>query len=99
MSRFVVSIGSIPGMFSPLAGVPIEDLAQLGRELVRLSRPSELATHEAAVMAREDDGLRSQSLSHGERAAVGHLARGLLAGRQHDSRGRRSQRVEIGLIA
>jgi hypothetical protein len=39
-----------------------EDVAQDGGKRVRLARPAELASEEAAVVAREDDGFRSQAL-------------------------------------
>jgi hypothetical protein len=58
-----------------------------------------LATKEAAVAAREDQGLRAEQLRDGERAAVGHLVRRLRA-RGHDDAGRsRPQCVDVRLEA
>jgi len=52
----------------------LEDFAQLRREGVWLAGLAVLAAEEAAVAAREHDGLDTESLCHGQGAALRHLA-------------------------
>src|SRR3954447_7994165 len=80
------------------SAVLCEDLAQSGRERVRLARLAELAAKEPAVVAREADKLRSESVRDGLRGAVGERALGLRSRGNDDAGGRGAQRVEVGLV-
>jgi hypothetical protein len=79
--------------------VVVEDVAQLAREGFGLAGVSELAAQEAAVVAGEHGRLLTEQFGGGHRRAAGEGARGLLAHGDHDSRGRRGQRVDVGVIA
>ena len=51
---------------------------------------TELAAEEAAVVAGEDDGFRTEPLGHRHGSAVRQLALGLGTGREHDPGRRRA---------
>ena len=76
-----------------------EDLAQLGREAVRVAGLAVLATEEAAVVAREDDRRCPEALGHGERAAIRQLTLRLGAGGQHDPGRGRPQRLDVRFVS
>src|SRR4029078_12893539 len=76
-----------------------QDLAELGRERIRLHGPALFAHEEAAVAAREDDRFHAESLRDRLATAARHLAIGLRPDRQHDPRGRRLERGERPLGA
>ena len=82
-----------------LCSAPVEDVPQGGGEGVRLAPPAALAAEEAAVVAREDDGLSPESLGDGERRPVSHLALGLGPGSDHDASRHRAECAEIVPVA
>src|SRR5262252_2315854 len=86
-----------PACRSP--GVLVEDLPESSGECFRLAGISELAAHEAAVMAGKHGRLLTKQFGGGHRRTSGEGAHGLLANAYHDACRRRGQRVEVRLIA
>src|SRR5689334_13142194 len=79
--------------------VAVEHLTQLGREGLRLPAVAELATEEAAVVAREHGRGLTEQLRGGHRRATREHAERLLADRDDDAGRRRDEPVDVGAVA
>src|SRR4051794_38411262 len=78
--------------------LPVEHLAEHGRELGRLAGLTVLAPEEAAVPTGEDDRLTAQTRRAGSPAAMRQLSVRLLAHGDDDARRGRPERLEVRLV-
>src|SRR5688572_23885917 len=86
---------------SVLSGEGVQDGAQRRPELGRFAGVGVVwpTAHEAAMVAREGDGRRPQSIGDGMAGAGGDGVAGLLANRQHDVCVGRCDRVDVVPVA